>query len=793
MNSNMDAFSGSHAQVSFEGSELGNICIDNHGTVEMTDCTISSSSIAGRCVAKKCLFGVSNSRDISVEKNELMGNTDAYSGEATGVGMLVQQGADISVENSVLGGGSSLIGVLIKQGQRKCILKNCEISNCALDGLVIEADSCPHIFDCVISQSGRCGIRFCEGSDKSQSKDSANAKIENCKITSNHLAGILISDNACNPTISACIVKSTRVLSWNFCVDGISKNVSIGAGIACMGNSRGKVSNCLFEHNMQGIACWAGSTTSFSDNTCRGNTEHGVFVLYGAACTFERDCFCNNERAMIALCGGGSRCSFRNCSVLIQNVSSEDRSNVNVVGLWAYDGGSSVFEACKFVGLHMKHCLLTETAAEPVLQACELACEGMLHAAVRGDRSGEGTLDRTSIMHAFIGVELSDGSDVHLVGCNISDSKHQGVLFRDKSRGLLMKCNIVRSVGSGIQVQSHAMPHIERCSVRDTSSAHFSSISPHNSSALNIFVSFGVFLLGQSSCTVSHCAFTANATAGICCTGGNLDMSLSPASIEHCSFSGPSCCGILALPHSRMSIMGCSVQECPTGCILMPFSRIMLTNVELMDCSRGGIIIMNPNVSIISNCKIENPDRGVGIACFQTNADSISELMLSLAIVTDMILLLPFHKMDAVFKNEHALSATLPLRLVEALESEMVNGSDIPLPESVMFSIIRTFSLIDDDESDFQDSSTTPLFSNNNVTCKHSPAFVGMISNSFAGTFVIVAKTGRHLLQQEHGVFGMLIGDFLAYECSSILHSDHVSLLHMNINSMFSGVTISCH
>lgn len=470
MNDNMDTFSGSHASVIFDGSELGNMCIDNHGSVEMTDCRISSAAIAGRCVAKKCLFGASNSRDISVELNELMSSTDAYSGEAAGVGLLVQKGSDIDVEQSVLGGGSSLIGVLIKQGQRNFVLKNCEIRNCALDGIVIEHDSCPQIFDCLISGSGRCGIRFCEGTLDSQSHDVEQAKVKNCKINSNHLAGILIADRVCNPTISGCVVTSTQQLSWNFCVDGVSKFIPIGAGIVCMGNGRGQILNCLFENNMQGIACWAGATTCFSDNTCRANSEHGVFVLYGAACTFDRDIFCNNERAMIALCGGGSRCLFRNCSVLMQKSSIEDHQKSEVVGLWAFDGGCSVLEACKFVGMHMKHCLLTETAAEPVLQACELMCEGMLHAAVRGDRSGEGTLDRTNIMHAFIGVELSDSSDVHLVGCNISDTRHQGVLFRDKSRGLLMKCNIFRAVGAGIQVQSHAMPHIERCTVMLTKS-----------------------------------------------------------------------------------------------------------------------------------------------------------------------------------------------------------------------------------------------------------------------------------------------------------------------------------
>ena len=129
MNDNMDTLSGSHSSVSFEGSELGNIYVDNHSSVEMADCSISSSTIAGRCVAKKCLFGVSNNRDISVEKNELMDKTGFYSGEATGVGILVQKGADISVERSVLGGGSSLIGVLIKQGQRNFVLNNCEIRN----------------------------------------------------------------------------------------------------------------------------------------------------------------------------------------------------------------------------------------------------------------------------------------------------------------------------------------------------------------------------------------------------------------------------------------------------------------------------------------------------------------------------------------------------------------------------------------------------------------------------------------------------------------------------------------
>jgi parallel beta-helix repeat protein len=783
MNQNVDTFSGSHTSVFFEGSELGNICIDNNGSVEMTDCSISSSSIAGRCLAKKCLIGVSNSRDISVEKNELIGSTSAYSGESTGVGMIVQKGADISVEHSILGGGSSMIGVLIKQGQRNCVLKNCEISNCALDGIVIEHDSCPQISDCVISSSGRCGIRFCEGSDNFQSKEIQNAKIVNCEIKSNHLAGILIADISCNPSISACTVSSTQMLSWNFCVDGISKCIPIGAGIVCMGNGRGNVSNCFFEHNIHGIACWAGATTCFSDNTCRGNTEHGVFVLYGAACTFERDCFCNNERAMIALCGSGSRCLFRNCKIFMQNVTyEEDHEKMAAVGVWAYDGGSSVLEACKFTGLYMKHCLLTETAAEPVLQACELMCEGMLHAAVRGDRSGEGTLDRTSIMHAYIGVELSDGSDVHLVGCNILDSKHQGVLFRDKSRGLLMSCTIVRAVGAGVQVQSHAMPHVERCSVCETRLAPFCSVVPNAASNLNFLVSFGLFLLGQSSCTIFHCTFRENSTTGICSTGGGLDMSLSPASVENCHFFGPCCCGVLALPHSRMSITGCCMRDCSIGCILMPFSSINLQSNEFFNCCRGGLIVMNPNTSVVSNCRVENPDRGLGFACFQTQMDSFSELLLSLAIVTDLILLLPFHKMDAVFKNEQALTATLPIRLVEALESEMMNGHEVPLPESVIFNIIRAMSSSSYVGSDSPDASFAPQFSNNQVSCSGAPAFVGMVSNTFAGTFLVVAKTGRHLLQQENGIFGILTGDFLAYECDSIESIHDVSLCQFIFN-----------
>ena len=191
---------------------------------------------------------------------------------------------------------------------------------------------------------------------------------------------------------------------------------------------------------------------------------------------------------------------------------------------------------------------------------------------------------------------------------------------------------------------------------------------------------------------------------------------------------------------------------------------------------------MNPNASVVTNCKIENADHGFGLACFQTRLDSFSELLLSLAIVTDMILLLPFHKMDAVFKNEHALSATVPLRLVEALESEMTNGYEKPLPETVIFNIVRSISSTNHSDSELEDSSSTPQFSNNCVVCKRAPAFVGMVSNTFAGTFLVVAKTGRHLLQQEHGLFGMLIGDFLAYECDAITQSHDVSFLRMNID-----------
>jgi hypothetical protein len=459
-----------------------------------------------------------------------------------------------------------------------------------------------------------------------------------------------------------------------------------------------------------------------------------------------------------------------------------DPERIEAVGVWAYDGGSSVLEACKLTGLHMKHCLLTETAAEPVLQACELMCEGMLHAAVRGDRSGEGTLDRTSITDAYIGVELSDGSDVHLVGCNISDSKHQGVLFRDKSRGLLMSCNIIRAVGAGVQVQSYAMPHVERCSVCETRPVQFSSVVPDAAPGLNFLVSIGVFFLGQSSCTISQCTFRANLTTGICSTGGDLDLSLAPASVENCHFFGPCCCSVLALARSRMSISGCVMKECSIGCILMPLSAITLHGNEFFNCCRGGIIVMNPNASVVTNCKIENADHGFGLACFQTRLDSFSELLLSLAIVTDMILLLPFHKMDAVFKNEHALSATLPLRLVEALESEMTNGYEKPLPETVIFNIVRSISSTNHSDSELEDSSSTPQFSNNCVVCKRAPAFVGMVSNTFAGTFLVVAKTGRHLLQQEHGLFGMLIGDFLAYECDAIAQSHDVSFLRMNID-----------
>jgi len=321
------------------------------------------------------------------------------------------------------------------------------------------------------------------------------------------------------------------------------------------------------------------------------------------------------------------------------------------------------------------------------------------------------------------------------------------------------------------------MPHIERCSVSGTRPALFSSVFSQYSSASSFSVSFGVFLLGQSSCTISHCTFRANSTTGICCAGGNLNMSLSPASIENCLFCGPSCCGILALPHSRMSMIGCSMKDCSIGCIMMPFSMIDLNNIDFTNCCRGAVIVMNPNKASVSNCKVANLDRGFGLACFQTQMNSFSELLLSLAIVTDLILLLPFHKMDAVFKNEHALAATLPLRLVEALESEMVNGCEAPLPESVLFDIIRTLSLIDEPNINLPDASIVPQFSNNSVCCNKSPAFFGIVSDSFAGTFLVVAKSGRHLLQQEHGVFGMLIGDFLAYECNAIVNTDDVSAL----------------
>jgi hypothetical protein len=185
---------------------------------------------------------------------------------------------------------------------------------------------------------------------------------------------------------------------------------------------------------------------------------------------------------------------------------------------------------------------------------------------------------------------------------------------------------------------------------------------------------------------------------------------------------------------------------------------------------------MNPNNSVVSNCSVENIDRGFGFACFQTRMDSFSELLLSLAIATDMILLLPFHKMDSVFKNEHALPTTLCLRLVEALENEMMNGFEVPPPESVIFSIIRTISTIDDSIENFHETNLVPQFSNNTIICNNSPAFVGMICDSFAQTFLVVSKTGRHLLQQEHGLFGMLIGDFLAFECSAIVGSGDVSL-----------------
>jgi nitrous oxidase accessory protein NosD len=254
--------------------------------------------------------------------------------------------------------------------------------------------------------------------------------LENCDITSDSLACIVVHGEQANPTVRNC-----RIHDGKDC------------GVHVYDRGRGTFEGCEIHGNaLSGAAIRTGGNPVFRRCLVRDGSVGG-FLIYDQGEGLVEDCdIVNNEYAGVEIKQGGNP-MIRRCRISRSKQGS---------GVHCYDRGLGTVEECEIFGNSRAGIRIREHST-PTIRRCRIfENEGGLYI----QEQSLATLEHCEILgNQRAGVDVMQGASAEIRFCRITGNGYEAIWIHDNARAVVENCDLTGNqrgawdIADGCQVQ----------------------------------------------------------------------------------------------------------------------------------------------------------------------------------------------------------------------------------------------------------------------------------------------------------------------------------------------------
>ncbi len=320
--------------------------------------------------------------------------------------------------------------ILVKAGVYKESLmlnKNIEIiGNGPKEQIILESNDS----HCVVMQTSHASIRGltirCQAGQESKQYHALDILqgqlfIEDCSITSNSSACIVIHHAAANPTIRYCTIYG-----------------SASNGIAVYDDAQCTIEYCdIFECSESGISIATGGNPVFRHCTIHHSQQHGVLAHENAQGTFE-DCDIYNNRYSAVVMASHSNLLLLRCQL-----HHNQQYGINI-----YQKGKGSIQDCD-VYSNMFDNITVTTGSTPYFYLCKIRDGEQSGVAVK--ENGKAVIEYCDISNnRSANISISSGGVLLIRYCKIRDSQQSGIHVYDDGQGTVEYCTFTGNAHTAV-------------------------------------------------------------------------------------------------------------------------------------------------------------------------------------------------------------------------------------------------------------------------------------------------------------------------------------------------------
>jgi F-box protein 11 len=285
---------------------------------------------------------------------------------------------------------------------------------------------------CVVMQTSHASIRGltirCQAGQESKPYHAFDIPqgqlfIEDCSITSNSSACIVIHNAAANPTIRYCTVYS-----------GASN------GIVVYDDAQSTIEYCdIFECSEPGISIATGGNPVFRHCTIHHSQQHGVFAHNSAQGTFEDcDIYSNGYSAVVMA-------SQSNLLLLRCQLHHNQQYGVNV-----YQEGRGSIQDCDIYSNTFDNVVVT-TGSTPYFYLCKIRDGEQSGVTVK--ENGKPVIEYCDVSaNRSTNISISSGGDLLIRYSKIRDSQQSGIHVYDGGQGTVEYCTLTGNADKALDI-----------------------------------------------------------------------------------------------------------------------------------------------------------------------------------------------------------------------------------------------------------------------------------------------------------------------------------------------------
>ena len=328
--------------------------------------------------------------------------------------------------------GNKFYAVNIPQG--RLVLEDCDITSDSFACIMISGSTAnPIIRNCTIHDGQDAGVVV---------RDKSKATLEGCNIFGNATVEVGIGGEA-NPIIRNCTIHDGQT------------------GIVVLDNGKGRLEDCkIFKHANAGVEIVTGGDPVIRNCKIYDGKSAGVVVYENGKGTLEGCNIFGNAKGGLMISENGDPV-IRNCKIY----------NGKASGVHVSNKGKGKVEDCDIFGNALAGVMIVKDG-DPVIRNCTIH-EGMENGILVAE-NGKGTLEFCDIFKNVLpGVEIRTGGDPLIRDCKIHDGL-AGIMVHDNGKGTVEDCEIFGNVTAGVAIRTSGDPTIRKCRINGNIYAIFS-------------------------------------------------------------------------------------------------------------------------------------------------------------------------------------------------------------------------------------------------------------------------------------------------------------------------------